>query len=308
MFDSVLPFGQGFLASISELHGEIGFHYLVGLLKSVGLIHVQILFSLVIVFNYIMYYQSLKKLSPNFEISLLVLILLHFLGRDMGHIRQAIALSLSVFSIQFIIEKKPIYFVTMIFIATLFHTSALVFFPAYIFSHLKISKIKLLILLAAGFGFSFIPTQFKNDVFSYFTGSDIKYFDSGSVNPVALLSNSFIRRVIPTLIILLFYEKIILNIKYSSIVINLYSFGLFIALFFLNERIYFVRLVTYYLILEVIIYSYLFTILRDKTMKYSYALVVSFACIFFIINLLLTTPLQFTPYDNIIFEWLGLTN
>jgi hypothetical protein len=304
MFDSILPFGEGFQASRLGLHGEIGFHFLIGLLKSFGFMHVQFLFSFIIIFNYIMYYKSLKNLSPNFEFTLLVLIFLHFLGRDIGIIRQAIAISLTLYSIKFIIEKKLMYFISIVFIASLFHSSALVFLPAYFISYLKFSRLKLMILLLAGFMFSFIPPEFMNDAFTFFTGSSIKYFDLGNSEPVSPISITFLRRVAPVLIILFFYDKFILNIKHSSIIINLYFFGLFIGLFFLNQRIYFIRLVTYYLILEVLIYSYLFIILKDKNMKYSYAFMIALVCILFIFNLIETSPDQFAQYDNIIVNWL----
>jgi hypothetical protein len=83
----------------------------------------------------------------------------------------------------------------------------------------------------------------------------------GNPEPLSPLSLTFLRRIIPVLIILIFYDKFILNIKHSSIIINLYFFGLFIGLIFLTQRIYFIRLVTYYLILEVLIYSYLFILI-----------------------------------------------
>jgi hypothetical protein len=185
------------------------------------------------------------------------------------------------------------FIISIVFIASLFHSSALVFLPAYFISYLKLSRLKLMILLLAGFMFSFIPPEFMNDAFTFFTGSSIKYFDLGNSEPVSPISITFLRRVAPVLIILFFYDKFILNIKHSSIIINLYFFGLFIGLFFLNQRIYFIRLVTYYLILEVLIYSYLFIILKDKNMKYSYAFMIALVCILFIFNLIETSPDQF---------------
>lgn len=57
----------------------------------------------------------------------------YFLVRDMGQIRSALACIILLYAIPYIIKKKPIQFLLIVFIASLFHVTAWVFVIAYLF-------------------------------------------------------------------------------------------------------------------------------------------------------------------------------
>ena len=60
-----------------------------------------------------------------------------FIFYDMGVIRQAISISILVFSYQYIMKKKPIKFITIVAVAALFHTTAVLFLPMYLIGEKK---------------------------------------------------------------------------------------------------------------------------------------------------------------------------
>jgi hypothetical protein len=304
LFNSIMPFNANFQNSINSLNTELGFLYLIGLLKTIGFLQVQSLFSVVIIFNYCIYFFSIKKLTPNFELALLFFIVFYFFVRDMGVIRQAIATAITFLSIVSIYEKKIFKFILLILFASLFHISALVFFPAYFIGQINFSKGKLLFFVFIGLFLSFIPTEIKNKAFFSLTSTDLPFFNNPEFgNPLPFLSLTLIRRVFPAILVFIFYDKIIANVKNSGTVISLYIFGLTFSIFFIDIGIYVTRLFIYYLILDVVIYSYLFSIFKFKSMKNSYGLMLLFICIFFILNYMGSPPWLMTPYDNIIFNW-----
>jgi len=304
LYKLIMPFGQNFHNSVLSIDTELGFLYLIGLLKTIGLFRVQSLFSLVIIFNYTLYFFSLKRLTPKFEIALILLIVFYYFTRDMGIIRQAISTSITVFSIITIYERKFLKFSSLILIASLFHISSLVFLPAYFIGQIKISKSGLFFLLFVGFLSSFIPTNIKNSFFSFLTFTDLPFLnDPVFGTPISFFSLTFIRRLIPAILIFIFYDKITANIKNSLKIINLYIFGLFFSIVFIDLAIYITRLFIFYLILDVLIYSYIFVIIKFKTIKFIYGLFLLLVCIIFILNYMGSPPWLMTPYDNIILNW-----
>jgi len=82
-------------------------------------------------------------------------------------IRQTIATALLLWSFQFIKERKLFSFTILVFIAALFHISALIFFPLYFIVELKRPK---LILGLAFFGFPIVMI-FKNYLAGYFVST-----------------------------------------------------------------------------------------------------------------------------------------
>lgn len=80
----------------------------------------------------------------------------YLLVRDMGQIRSALACIILLYSIPFIIKKKPLQFLIIIFIASLFHVTSWFFVVAYIFNvlfkELTIKNVILLLLIALGIG------------------------------------------------------------------------------------------------------------------------------------------------------------
>lgn len=71
------------------------------------------------------------KYSPNIIFSYWVFASFQFYHFGFSGLRQAIALAFTCLAFHFIVEKKIIYFVGLVLLASTFHTSAIMFIPAY---------------------------------------------------------------------------------------------------------------------------------------------------------------------------------
>lgn len=71
------------------------------------------------------------KLNRNKYLMLLGYYALIFIFYDIGVIRQALSISILVFSYKYIMKKEPIKFITVVIFATLFHMTAILFLPMY---------------------------------------------------------------------------------------------------------------------------------------------------------------------------------
>lgn len=125
--------------------------------------------TLTIVLTYI----SLYKYSDNLFIGLIVYLTLFYLI-SLSIIRQGLAISIIMFSFHYIVEKKYLKYIIGCFIATLFHSSALIaviFLPLYILSGKK-SLIPLFLTIAVS-AFS----VYKVAVMFFFKGYE-KYLEN----------------------------------------------------------------------------------------------------------------------------------
>ena len=117
-------------------------------------------------------------------LSVFLFITMRFYYFFMSNIRQSIALSLILFSYDFIKKKKIIQFLLIILIASQFHTTAVLFLPAYFIDRIKYSKkytyglalITSLIFvnfeLLIGVVLNFVPSKYTNYInTSYYTNA-----------------------------------------------------------------------------------------------------------------------------------------
>lgn len=111
-----------------------------------------------------------KKYSVMPWFSFILFLGLGYLGMTFYLLRQVIALAFVIISFKFVLEKKPILFVIMVCLASLFHQTALVFLIAYPLSKIKFSYKNYLAILA----FIFIGIVAQNTI----VGSIFNILDS----------------------------------------------------------------------------------------------------------------------------------
>ena len=109
--------------------GYIIFNKILGILSD----NVQILLFAIALISFALISRTLYKLSDNRNIFMAIIIytaLPCFLIQFSG-LRQAIAIAICAIAMQFIESRKFIPFILLVLVASLFHTTALCFFPAY---------------------------------------------------------------------------------------------------------------------------------------------------------------------------------
>lgn len=108
-----------------------------------GFIQVSCIFTILAVIHFIYRYSP----SPIMSILLyfgLIQYALHF-----SILKQSFAMSILLFSVDAILDRKPIRFILIVFLASLFHFPALVFLPAYWICNMRVGKGYLIVLAIA---------------------------------------------------------------------------------------------------------------------------------------------------------------
>lgn len=119
------------------------------------------------------------KYSKDYFISMLILITQSYFYFSMTGLRQTLALGVCFFAYDFAVRKKPIKFVLAVFLAYLFHSSALVFVVFYFIKNLKIN-FKYWFATIIALAVSFLYPSFINNVVERLAWSEdiAKYADS----------------------------------------------------------------------------------------------------------------------------------
>lgn len=95
------------------------------------------------------YYRMIKKYSPYIFISVLLFLLTVF-NQSLFVLRQHLAIAICLFAIPSILERRHIKFLIIVFIAFLFHRTALIFLPIYYLYGIN-NKIRLLVIMIVTF-------------------------------------------------------------------------------------------------------------------------------------------------------------
>ena len=171
--------------------------------------------------------ELIKKISPYYYLSLVSYISYEFINQELIAIRVGVAIAFVLYSILFIYKGKPLKFILLIVIASLFHYSAFVCMPLYFLR--KISNRKRLLFLIISFLFIFIDltvfvkyiplASIRNKVYIYLNR------DNSSLLSL-LFRPTILYRYIILFFFLIFEKKILKYNKYISIEINILLYGL----------------------------------------------------------------------------------
>ncbi len=208
--------------------------------------------------------STIYKFSPYPLLALLIYYITYYFFQEFGHIRQGVAVAICFFSFRYITERSLIKFLICIFIAYLFHRSALFFSLAYFIAPLKINTRWALIIILISI--ALIPLEIYRffDVFTSLTETDSldktfnTYVDDkvyGQDVGFSLKGDLF---KFLQLFFIFIYDKI--GISKSKIywqVRNLTLFGFVFFFLFRGNEIFATRLTAYYMFFITLTYSLL---------------------------------------------------
>lgn len=152
-------FNQAVTGNLDNVWGEIGYIYLNKIVAMFTSDYAGIFLVTSILFIYFVF-DSIYKESDNWSFSAMLLVLMGYYFCFMNGIRQMLAVSMLLFSIRFIRDRKLIKFMLLIAIASLFHTSALLFIPVYFIYNIKIGSKTMLSSIAIFYIFSNFVSKF----------------------------------------------------------------------------------------------------------------------------------------------------
>ena len=218
-----------------------------------------------------------------------------YLYYNFSGIRQAIAISITCFSITYAINKQPIKFISLILIAASFHFSAIIFVIAYFLPRYSFNYRQKSFLIIAFIVFYFF-LDFISDWITLYTIKNANYYVNLQDKSDSLLQSFFIGLGIRLLIVFLvfvFHKKIFLvdNCRYFF---NIYLFGffLFFSTYMISPDIG-VRLSSYFTIFDLVIVGNLIYVIQRQSNR---ILIVSIFSVISIYKLLIYMNSEYYSY------------
>ena len=187
--------------------------------------------------------------------------------------RQAVAGLLFILAIDFILKKKVIRYLIIIFIATLFHKTAFFLFPLILLGFMKQrwSNIQTLLIILVFFFIILMPDILYNEITSLLTGDFSKY-------EVYTSSTVSLRLGIGWLLMIIINLFIILNARFAKTISEILLFKIAILSFIVYQLIFVVPLVTrltFYLNpVLMVVFPFVFLKIKSKGTKLSYMFLV----------------------------------
>ena len=129
---------------ISYYQEDFGFYYLAKIITYMTSNH-QWMFAVIGGFYSYSISRFIYKHSKHSMVSFVVLITMSYFAFSLTGLKQTIAIAIILFSYDYIIQKKIFGFIICVFIASLFHQSALFFLPAYFISNKQLNTKKVLV-------------------------------------------------------------------------------------------------------------------------------------------------------------------
>lgn len=249
-------------------------------------------YSAFLVIHAIIYYwlifSAIKKTSSFFFMSIMVFYAITF--GILGSNRQLIAIAICLYSLRYIIDKKPLNFFVLIGIAYLFHTSALVFVIFY-FINREIKKpiIFAILILSIVLGRTNMPGLIFSFIGSFLGGMSSVKVDLYTEDAQKFLTEyqlsifGLFKRILFFLLFLANYNILKEKVKYYKLVFNAYFVGLVFYFLFSSTLIILVnRGSLYFNIMECFLLPAQFILIK-KTKLENLALVILFVLLIFLI-------------------------
>lgn len=206
--------------------------------------------------------STLKKYSPYPIFSLLLLLSYSINSSGFGY-RQDIAISICFFSIYYILKKRLLYFIFFVFIASLFHQSAIIFIPAYWASQFIWNKKNIIYLILFIIVFYFVISEISilARLYSESAASKLSIYNDmspeeklmGNQNKFVVLFRGILNR---SFILIIPFIAIFLKKNNTDIfpkIFNIVFFGLILFILFSPLGYVFLRFTRYYEIFHIIL-------------------------------------------------------
>lgn len=95
--------------------------------------------------------SAISNLSRSHNFALYLFVSFYFYFASMNIMRQMLAVSICLYSTIYILNNKPFRFLTMVLLASSFHTTALCFLPFYLFAKMNFNKSVLIVFIVLSF-------------------------------------------------------------------------------------------------------------------------------------------------------------
>lgn len=168
------------------------------------------------------------KNSKDHFFSFILLVTLGIFYFSMAGLRQIIAMSILIFSVKFIQDRKILPFLTLVFIAYFFHNTAIIFILAYIISYFKIGLKYLIVFVGCMILAFYFQDSIKTILFNSISWDRLSDYENRDSN--ISLTGFYIQVGIATYC-LTYYKKTIEQNTKNIIFYNLMYLGIIFQMF-----------------------------------------------------------------------------
>lgn len=273
LWEYIEPLNQKFTIN----HGGIepGFVLIISILKIFTNSPI-IYFGVCAFFALVPMYIGLKKIPVEYLLtSLFIFYLSFYIPYPFNGMRQAISMSLLVFSVPYMIEKKTFTVIVLSLIASSFHMTGFLIFISYILTTLNLNLKSFFI---GGFVLSIIlwRTQILSHFLFNFLGvNSVVYRDLFDSNTSLF---QLLTRSILIVVILYFGHKVDDDVFKKLLIIYLTGYFIYIALFDLNMLA--TRFNMFFRVLEIILIPILLNNCKNKATKLALLIIFLIPCIY----------------------------
>lgn len=298
---SLLLSGQIFSSNI-----ELGYLLLCSILKQVGL-GIQFLFFIIVLFNVTIITLALKHYTKYVIMGLWIYFSLIYITLEFSLVRQALAASICFYAYRFVSEKKMWKYFMFVFIAFLFHLSALIMLPLYFFFKGKFNNSKLLFIVGLGcvlmlFNIKWIHAllMFIGNILGGGFLVKIQYYTTNETyNVNRAISIGFFLNL---LLVLLFLRKrkVIESYKYGNLFINVFMVNIIVYYYLYEFMEISIRFRLYYIFSLMVLFPYLLESYQNLVNKIMIGIFIFIYCMMTNIKIYLNAPttVVYNPYQN----------
>lgn len=232
------------LISIDDYSFEPGFTLLMFICKQI--IPEYVFFQLVCcIIDLILLYCFFKDRIQNFPLALILFLCMGGYIMQINQLRNSITILLFANSIKLIYERKAIAYFAVCIIGTLFHSSMILYIPLYFFIHKRFPRWFLLLVFFIGNAVFLLHIHYLSPILltiASFAGERYAtlidaYINSAEFATISTgLSIGFLERILTSVLIYCYYDKLINMRQENVIFINL--FVLFFIMYFYFSEFY----------------------------------------------------------------------
>jgi len=290
---------------------EVGYRFLSAIFKHYNLPY-QIFIAVIAVINIYFIYKTSAKYTKNPTLSMLIYYSFYYFVWTYSSLRQGLALSIGLYYMLEAINdsKNTIKFLIIAGVVSLLHSSALVFIVMFGVTKIKLEKKHLLILLAISIAFSVVPLADIVSKLSVYVPvlQRILYYINGSLSISDYTSFKSVARFAFLFIAFLIYDVYCEESPVNRKIMNIYIFSYIIYFFFKFSELTAARLAIYGKILDIVIFSNAYYMLKKKENKIIYVMSLFMLMVLYFLkeqntlhieSMLETGHKYITPYVNI---------
>lgn len=255
-------------------------------------------------------YLYISSFTFNIPLALLIYFLTLFIVLDINGLRQGIAIGILFLAIAPNYKRQFIKFFILVFCASLFHYTAIVYLPFYFISTFKIyPKRVFLIVLFIFFLTFFVENILINSVFgrlisAYENLQHYNYYVDNSETPVVdKFGLAVLSRLIILFIIVRNSQNIKINESLKNLLVNSYIISVLLFLLLSFNQDFANRLSYYFRFVEIILVPLIVHFENSLFKKYLYLFIFILIYFFSFLRIMMIQDNGLLPYNNSIFNF-----